>query len=667
MLAFDDDTSALLAAGARELHDALRGQTASRQQAVDEALHDAAGPHRDLLGQAARTEAVDRTELARRIEALSRQIDRVRAAAEQERRRRAVAAAREAVLMPPDHRPGGAPSAGPTGAALAVRPISASFSARERRRAGGAFGARSSADPARLRRFAERTRWSDRRLHDLLDEVETVWRRFLAHCSWAPVGEVTVFAGARALLEENRADAEWMERVAAAFESAGGGSLTSTALRLVSGPPLQLSEPRLLEALPALGPGELDALRAAHPGLHDRLLGLSAPDVNRWWRALGDGPDGFSAHQRALLEAFPELLGTLEGVPYRARDRANRSALTTRIDALTAERDAAVLAAGDVRARPSASGLEIAAATARVAQADERLRPLLAVRRSLVPVSVSVSSRRLLVSLTSGEPPLAAVSIGDPDTAETVVYTVPGMGTTATDLPAWTRASQNAAELLPARSAVIAWIGYETPPVPDAPGFDLSVLDNRHAETGGAALAASLRGLAAVRQEDPVVPDVIAHSYGTTTTAFALLEDDVEVDAFVALGSAGLPPAAATASALHARAVYSGQARPRLLWEKESGDEAAWMGRSPLSFSQSSRGARAFGVETGGSAGRVVTDHSALKSDDGPRAGYFDVSTEAMRNAARAVLGRESGITENRPLGPTEYQDALRRGLTRAP
>lgn len=236
------------------------------------------------------------------------------------------------------------------------------------------------------------------------------------------------------------------------------------------------------------------------------------------------------------------------------------------------------------------------------------------------------------------------------------------MGTTTADMTSWSKASQQMADLLVGTKAVVAWIGYETPPVPDLINQDLTVLENHRARQGGAALATALRGLSAVRRDNPVVPDVIGHSFGSTTAAFALLEDGVQVDAFVILGSAGLPPEAAHASDLHANAVYPGQAHGIAPWDDGGGDKWAQSGRGPLSQHQvdpmdPAFGGHPFGVETGGDAGRIVTDHEALISDHGPRAGYFDKNTEASLNAARAIQGDLDGITpysRPEPLPPAE-------------
>ncbi|PPI47684.1 alpha/beta hydrolase [Rathayibacter iranicus] len=656
MIAFDDDVARRLATGARTLDELLYAQSRARLEAVGDALHDFAGGHRVLFEAAVAAEALDRTILARRLDSLARQIERMRAAAERERQRQAAIALWEAQCaqwhehaedMPAAERAWGPPRE-PHESVEALRPLTAAFSARSRERSGGRSGDRTSADPERLRSFAQRTRSSGVRLLELLDEVEVVWRRFQEQCSWAPVGRVTAFNGLRELIAENDADADWMDRVAAAFEAAGGGSLSSAAVQVACAPSLHLSDPLLLSTLATLDPHDVSTLWAARPELQKELLALDAAGVNSWWHTLDGEPGTLSPRQTVLLDACPSLFGTLEGIPYGARDRANRAALTARIDALTTERDAALLRAEEVRDRPGATTLEIAAATTAVTRANEHLRPLLNIRESLMPVAGK--SKRFLCSLTADQPPLAALSIGDLDSASTVIYAVPGMGTTTADMSSWSKTSQQMADLVVGTKAVVAWIGYETPPVPDLINQDLTVFENDLAREGGAALAKSLRGLSAVRRDNPVVPDVIGHSFGSTTAAFGMLEDGVQVDAFVILGSAGLPPEAGHASDLHANAVYPAQAHSIAPWDDGGGDKWAQIGRGPLSQHQvdpmdPSFGGHPFGVETGGDAGRIVTDHEALISDNGPRAGYFDKNTEASLNAARAIQGDLDGIT----------------------
>ncbi|WP_461514452.1 alpha/beta hydrolase [Rathayibacter agropyri] len=258
--------------------------------------------------------------------------------------------------------------------------------------------------------------------------------------------------------------------------------------------------------------------------------------------------------------------------------------------------------------------------------------------------------------------------MGDLDTATNVTYAVPGMGQTAATMDSWTKASQNLQSLLPPGSAVVAWIGYETSP-PAVENVDPSVFNVDDAVAGGAALAVSVHGLSAVRGDSIPKPNAIGHSYGTTTIAVAASRSDVEFGTFVALGSAGLPDSADSVNDLHVESMYAGQARSKFPFEEESGDEAAWIGREysddhHVNPVDPGFGARAFGVETGGDAGRVVTNHDALESDDGDLVGYFDVGSEALLNAANALSGKTDLLTEYKPLGLTEFQNNSIRRLT---
>nr|MBA3524655.1 hypothetical protein [Geodermatophilaceae bacterium] len=136
------------------------------------------------------------------------------------------------------------------------------------------------------------------------------------------------------------------------------------------------------------------------------------------------------------------------------------------------------------------------------------------------------------------ESELAAISIGDLDTAADVAVLVPGLGTTVTSSMTeqverasliWAGADSVTAD---GEVAVLAWIGY------DAPNLAQATMPV-HAMWGGPALASTLSGLA-VRPGSPPATTVVAHSYGTLTTRYAAAEDgDLATDAVVLVGSPG--------------------------------------------------------------------------------------------------------------------------------
>lgn len=352
-----------------------------------------------------------------------------------------------------------------------------------------------------------------------------------------------------------------------------------------------------MKILQRLADSDMDAvaeLLREHPDW-ERMLRAHPPgasDVAAWWRTLD------SARADALISGAPLIVGNLEGVDYASRDDANRLALT---HAIAAAREA--LEAERKRDDPAWNPVGGAGGGR-----DSRLKILRERLDNLLNIEVALASPpnrapRSLVSLTSDDPPLAAVSIGDLDDATNVAYAVPGMGTTTKDMTGWAAAAQNILDeqsrVSPVtRNAVVAWIGYETPPIPLSQGL-FQVLDDANAEQGGLQLSRALSGLVAARPDGPAL-SVIGHSYGTTTSAIALtLPETPEVDAFVAVGSAGLPAAVDSAADIRANAVYAGQARNVIpVMENGQGDQWAWTGRTspahPIDPVSPSFGAQAF-------------------------------------------------------------------------
>ncbi len=132
-----------------------------------------------------------------------------------------------------------------------------------------------------------------------------------------------------------------------------------------------------------------------------------------------------------------------------------------------------------------------------------------------------------------------AIVHGNIETADIVVVTVPGTGTTpAAYAPG---SSENvrakaigdmAAQLSNKEVATIAWLGY------DAPQWDYGKMPSRisMAEEGGPALADFVQGLDLTPSQSL---SIVAHSYGTTVTGIALREG-MPADNVIVLGSPGM-------------------------------------------------------------------------------------------------------------------------------
>jgi hypothetical protein len=253
--------------------------------------------------------------------------------------------------------------------------------------------------------------------------------------------------------------------------------------------------------------------------------GSPPADVARWWASLS------AADQRQVIATHAESVGGLDGIPAWARDRANRRLLT------------------EALAHPDARGGGAARAVAAAIGRQE------------------AAGRQLQLWTFDPDDGLAAVAVGDLDTADAVAVLVPGIYTTPeSDLGAQLGDAAAVADRAQAAGsglvvAAMSWIGYRAPQ-------GLSILSREEAREGGPVLASALDGLAAARTalaaDDPRTT-VVAHSYGTVVADEAADADgQLAADAVVLLGS---PGGAENAAALEAPEVYD-----------------AWSPRDPISY-----------------------------------------------------------------------------------
>jgi hypothetical protein len=354
------------------------------------------------------------------------------------------------------------------------------------------------------------------------------------------------------------------------------------------------------DALPRIG---LDKAVA------DRLGQIKDPQVIAdWWNSLGgaDGKGSSAKHsdvQQALVSGIPSLIGNLNGVAYWARDKANRTTLKTELR--------------------RAGGADAAA-------------------YSNIEAALKKYDDASLISLYPEHPPLAAVAMGDLDTAENVTYVVPGMNSDTRNMTVVERAAYNLrtkqGDWADDTTAVVAWINYATP-------TPTTVLHGDLARTGSVRLADDLAGFNATRGEGKGSLNVVAHSYGSTMSSLTLADHDLGVDSFVMAGSAGIERRIADAQDIHAGVVYAAQAPRVLPFIGGKGDQWSSIGQA-FSMTRTDPAVPSFGatyLPTAGQPGdpqmHGVTTHDPLIH--GPRHpdeyGYFDMNTESLDNIARAT------------------------------
>ena len=364
-----------------------------------------------------------------------------------------------------------------------------------------------------------------------------------------------------------------------------------------------------------------------------------------WWAALDEAARG------CLIWEAPWVIGNLPGLPFSARDLANRRSLEL------ASRSPAQLSPQQLRA---------AAAVQEVLrrEADD----ILLTGSGRPPVQV------VALNLES-DVPMVALGYGDADSASHVAWAVPGMKSDAhLAIESWDEASRNLHEAqrgmqrAAGTNAVIAWLGYDTPdiPFPNLIGAD-SVLRPEAARVGARRLAAELDGGHAARAAGVAglpVTGVLAHSYGTTTATIALTLIGQPVDTLTLIASAGLDQSTVPDyGALRVNEFAPGQ---RAVFTTHASDDRLAPSGAGLSLrgqpnpgavgvlglehlSPVYGGGLAFSSDGDGERGLLATDgHSIIgdrKSRDpfgmfaSYRHGYLDPDTQALDSIAQVTTG----------------------------
>lgn len=322
---FDDGLAAALSETARSVADALRMQASSRSDAAHTAATDFSGAYANAFVLVCQAESQDRGKLSGVLDALADEVDAARVKATEERARRQAyeawqtrefqrSAARALDPFGSAYLVEAAADPMPSDKAVAAPTVSAAFQVTGRSHEGKDGGLTSSADPAKLRSFVERSRGLNMGLEELLTRTQTAWAGFTSSCGWVRLGTVSFLTGFAGLLRESQFDVVWVGHIAQAFEQAGGAGTV----------------PNLMLGATIAALGATVGLRRDHPLLDGLFKYPGRPitsrppveDVEEWWAKLSDT-------QRAdLIASVPLMIGNLDGVPISARIEAN--ALTAR-------------------------------------------------------------------------------------------------------------------------------------------------------------------------------------------------------------------------------------------------------------------------------------------------------------------------------------------------
>lgn len=351
--------------------------------------------------------------------------------------------------------------------------------------------------------------------------------------------------------------------------------------------------------------------------------GASPEEVAAWWNGLTED------ERNDVIAAYPDLIGSADGLPTQARDEANRILLENDIVALEkAEADGTITY--DERrilanARKAVEGLEVAASTIDPVTG----KPLPAFLHLYDPSAFHGDGK-------------IAIAVGNPDTADNVTTFVPGMNTTAQDAPGYAEAAGNivqSARLSGAGStAAMFWIGYDHPSDWDTGrvGFEGA------SREGGEWLAQHVAGLQAARGDDQPHMTVIGHSYGSNTMAHAATDHGLGdmVDDLVFIGSPGAG-SAGDASDLGSAEIWVGNAsRDNVAkladngWWNLGSLGGAGLGRD---VAEDSFGATRFQAESVNReiGSNWVPDHMR----------YWEPGSESLYNLGLIVAGQDGSVT----------------------
>lgn len=327
------------------------------------------------------------------------------------------------------------------------------------------------------------------------------------------------------------------------------------------------------------------------------------PQQNRaWW-------DGLTDDQRTLyLAAHPDRVGALDGLPAGARHDANMTVLRDRI-----------------YQAPNSEG-----PTGRLNSLLDRLE------RSEYGAQ---PDRLYLLGINNSGDGLGIVSVGNPDTARHLgVAVVPGITVTLDDMEneinRATALRQTADAMTPGDGdvAVIAWLGYDTPGVPDAPLHGA-------ADTAAPRLDRFVDGtrVAQIGEGNPNSHrTIIGHSYGSAAVGVAASRYGLDVHDIIVAGSPGMHVATAAELNIDPRHVWAGRGDydyVPTIGPPSHGAPSLWppsLGTAPHSVEF---GANRFIVDT--------TGHTA----------YWTPNSQSLINQSHILVGqyRQVGLVHGRP------------------
>ncbi|GLE50541.1 putative alpha/beta hydrolase [Mycobacterium montefiorense] len=371
--------------------------------------------------------------------------------------------------------------------------------------------------------------------------------------------------------------------------------------------------------------------------------GTSTDGVNRWWKSLTKEQQG------RLIAQHPADLGNLNGIPVVARSQVNMAVMNDdlhRVEHLVNNG----VSVNDVLSNPGNYGLS----PAEVNRYTNASRSKEGLAKSAE--AVDLWNRHPDIFLVRYQPDafggegVAAIAMGNPDTAAHTAILVKGLGSGVYE---GTLANPDGVRLYDETTraaggkptSVVMWIGYDAPNNVTDPGL----YEPNMARTGGQLLASDVNAFAVTHEGAPTHMTVVGHSYGSTVVSDAAAGYGMHSNDVVLVGSPGTDLA-------HSAADFHLSPGGHLYVGAASGDAVTWspgqvtgpgvfgptlggLGDDP---SVDGYGATRFKAEVPGYTANPIYDHSH----------YFDNGSESLFSIADVVSGHGDALEHDGMTAP---------------
>ncbi|WP_067546220.1 alpha/beta hydrolase [Nocardia crassostreae] len=351
--------------------------------------------------------------------------------------------------------------------------------------------------------------------------------------------------------------------------------------------------------------------------------------------AMGALWESLSPADRDALYAFDPMIGNRDGIPAVARDFYNRLDLERlRTDAQSQLMRLEARHPDWARAQNLPT---IAHDWVRLREWDADRAELRTRIAGYEAVAAEIGSghrdRYLLAVDNRGH---GIIASGNPDSARNVAVFVPGTGAPLTGIGLGLTRAESLREAAhradpAARTAVIAWYGYDTPP-----GVGEALLDH-YADAGAPALDRSADGLRATHDGLPSHNTLIGHSYGSTLIAVAASGGgSLAADELIFVGSPGVE--VDDVSHLRLDGIAPGNTGAHVFATADPADPIPVAGRLPHGPTPTDPG---FGATVFASSGATldVPLLRALPIDPGAHGNYWDRDNPALQTQAEIITG----------------------------